>query len=368
MERPADQASPLADSLSQAKTLARDQLTAAWQLQIELLEEHLSTLLASGWRERIERVFEERFAELATEVDQRFHNEVESRSVHAAEVAKAEARREFAETLSRFARRLRNASAHQEWLDAVLDAALSFGQRAALFGVFDGRLKLESARGLNSAVFNDRTVPLAEAPAFASAVETLDPVIAMRTPGELSEPVAALSSSEDARPVHLFPLVAHGRTLAVLYVESTGATPEVGALELIASVAAAALEVRSVAQQPAALVAIAGAGDAGPATASRDWASLSKTDQELHLKAQRFARVQVAAMRLYKANSVKSGRESGDLYNVLRPDIDAGREEFRTQFQNATPTMVDYLHLELVRSLANDDPALLGPHYPGPLQ
>jgi hypothetical protein len=27
--------------------------------------------------------------------------------------------------------------------------------------------------------------------------------------------------------------------------------------------------------------------------------------------------------------------------------------------------MVDYLHLELVRTLANDDPELLGENYPG---
>ena len=33
----------------------------------------------------------------------------------------------------------------------------------------------------------------------------------------------------------------------------------------------------------------------------------------------------------------------------------------------SSPTMVDYLHLELVRSLANDDAILLGPNYPGPL-
>ena len=32
-----------------------------------------------------------------------------------------------------------------------------------------------------------------------------------------------------------------------------------------------------------------------------------------------------------------------------------------------SPTMVDYLHLELVRSFADDDARMLGPDYPGPL-
>ena len=34
---------------------------------------------------------------------------------------------------------------------------------------------------------------------------------------------------------------------------------------------------------------------------------------------------------------------------------------------SAAKSMVDYFHLELVHTLANDDPALLGQDYPGPL-
>jgi hypothetical protein len=251
-------------------------------------------------------------------------------------------------------------------VQGVLDAAASYGDRVALFGVFEGTLKLESARGFNNAAFDGRQVPLTSAPAFATAVETLDPVVAMRTAGELSDSIAAMSSANHGAPVQLLPLVCQGKAAAVLYVEASEGAQEMAALELIASVAASALEARTV-QKPAALVAIAAAGESPRETRARDWASLSKAEQEVHLRAQRFARVQVAAMRLYKAREVKTGRESGDLYSTLRQDIDNGREEFRTQFSNATPTMVDYLHLELVRSLANDDAALLGPKYPGPL-
>ena len=65
--------------------------------------------------------------------------------------------------------------------------------------------------------------------------------------------------------------------------------------------------------------------------------------------------------------AVKEGRARKDLYGALRTDIDSGREIFRQTFLSATPTMVDYFHLELLRTLANDDPALLGEKYPGPL-
>ena len=365
MQRPPEPATPLADSLNKTKTLARDQLSAAWQLQIEMLQEHLSTLLASGWRERIERVFEERFSELTTQVEQQFQAELESRAAQAATAAKT-ARRELSDQLNRFARRLRNAENHQAWTEAVLDAASGFAQQVALFGVSDGSLKLESARGLTTEPLEGREVPLTAAPAFATAVETLDPVIAMRTAGELSEAIAAMSAANQGAPVQLFPLVSQGKAAAVLYVEAPEGAQEIGALELIASVAASALEVRA-AQKPVALVAIAGAGQAPRETRARDWASLTTAEQELHLRAQRFARVQVAAMRLYKAKEVKTGRESGDLYSALREEIDTGREEFRAQFFDATPTMVDYLHLELVKSLANDNAALLGSTYPGPL-
>ena len=97
------------------------------------------------------------------------------------------------------------------------------------------------------------------------------------------------------------------------------------------------------------------------------WSGLNREEQDLHLKAQRFARVQVAEMRLYKAQAVRNGRSSRDLYASLKVEIDSGRDAFRRQFVDKSKTMVDYFHLELVRTLANDDVALLGPEYPGPL-
>jgi hypothetical protein len=72
-------------------------------------------------------------------------------------------------------------------------------------------------------------------------------------------------------------------------------------------------------------------------------------------------------MRLYKSQAVRSGRLNRNLYATLKDDIDAGREAFRRQFLAGSSSMVDYFHQELVRALANDDAALLGPDYPGTL-
>src|SRR5258708_38751458 len=45
--------------LNDVRETAREQLNAAWQIEIERVQEQL----AAGWREHIERVFEERFVE-----------------------------------------------------------------------------------------------------------------------------------------------------------------------------------------------------------------------------------------------------------------------------------------------------------------
>jgi hypothetical protein len=104
---------------------------------------------------------------------------------------------------------------------------------------------------------------------------------------------------------------------------------------------------------------------AAPPKAS--WDALSPEEQQVHFRAQRFARVQTAEMRLYQAEAVQSGRARRDLYNALRQPIDEARRKFHELFFQPCPSMVDYLHLEILRTLANDDPELLGNDYPGPL-
>lgn len=97
------------------------------------------------------------------------------------------------------------------------------------------------------------------------------------------------------------------------------------------------------------------------------WGSLTPDQQDLNLRAGRLARVKVAEMQLYKPEAVKKGRASANLYAALRPEIDAARDAFRQQFLISPGLSADYLHEELVRSLAHEDPKLLGPEYPGPL-
>jgi hypothetical protein len=77
--------------------------------------------------------------------------------------------------------------------------------------------------------------------------------------------------------------------------------------------------------------------------------------------------VKAAEIRLFEADAVQLGRARRNLYAAMKDAIDRARAEFQATFFGATATMVDYLHLELVRTLANDDPQLMGRDYPGPL-
>ena len=78
-------------------------------------------------------------------------------------------------------------------------------------------------------------------------------------------------------------------------------------------------------------------------------------------------RVRVAEMRLYQPNELRSGLEKSNLYGALQSAIDAARTQFLQNFLSKSSTMVDYLHLEIMRSLAHDDDRLLGHEYPGPM-
>jgi hypothetical protein len=283
---------------------------------------------------------------------------------------RAAARRELAERLNQGLRLLRRFENERQWSSAVLDAARPFAVRLAFFAVGERGLRFLGARGAGEISLGE--VPLDAAPAFRNAVDSAEPVVALRSASELSEPIARSLNESPRETCHLFPLDASGRVAAVLYAEPADPRTDPAALELVATLAASAL---------AAHLATNGAsGSSNPVTISvsgqpsnpetevhSSWAALSREEQEQHLRAQRFARVRVAEMRLYQAGAVDSGRAQRDLYSVLRPQIDAGREGFRDQFLNSCASMVDYLHVELVRTLANDDGTLLGPGYPGPL-
>ncbi len=289
------------------------------------------------------QVLEERFPQLSDELEFLFEN---SLSV---------VRRELAEQLNQAVRRLRIAPDEEELCATLAGAAAQFATGAELFRISggvagSGRVEL----------------PLASAPALAAAIESRDPLIAAATASEVSAPLVAVFDHAPGTRVYLFPLDVREKVPALIY--CWGAV-QVAAVELLAQVASA---IWSAIPEPAPeLIAIAPApsepsAPEPPRTAS-GWDVMAPAEQQTHLRAQRFARVHVAEMRLYHSGLVQNGRTHHNLYELLRQPIDTARNVFRSQFFQTCPSMVDYLHLELRRTLANDDTDLLGSTYPGPI-
>ena len=348
------------DQATEAQKAVADELFAAWQLRVNRVEQELH----AGWQDHIRSIVADRFSEITT----RLHDESERRMANdAATLRRTEVEsvaRRVSESLNASVRRLQLADTRAQWLVAVVETACTFAQRVALLTVRDSGgpfafaaldLEIDSGKALPS-----EPVPLRDAPALLSALESCQPVITVRSGAEISVALENMLGPGGPR-AHIFPIVAFGRPFAVLYAE--GAT-DGNALELLASAAGmSAAGSREILRQGAYEPTQIQSASPRPAI----WNGLPVEDQEAHLRAQRFARTQVAQMRLYRAQEVREGRASGDIYGLLREPIDQARQTYYDQFVVGCKSMVDYLHFELVKTLANNEVRLLGVAYPGPL-
>ena len=301
----------------------------------------------------LRRLLEDRFSQLSGEADALYAD------------GREHARRETAEQLNQAARRMRQAADAEELALMLADAAARFAGGAAVLRVEGGTAQGLRVRGVSDAAaerFQTLRIPLDTAAALRGAVETRDPVTAAASAAELSSELMELGGHEPEARVTVFPLVARESVPALLYCWGTVQT---AAVELLAELAAAVWPAEPQPAAVATLVQIAAASE--PEGKRKDWDELSPEEQRIHLRAQRFARVRAAGMRLREGLAVRAGRARGDIYGALRGPIDTARAEFQATFVAACPSMVDYLHTELLHTLANDDAELLGKDYPGPL-
>jgi len=79
-------------------------------------------------------------------------------------------------------------------------------------------------------------------------------------------------------------------------------------------------------------------------------------------KARRFAKLLVDEIKLYNKDAVEQGRRNNDLYDRLREPIDKSRASYEKRW-GKTITDVDYFREELVRNLAENNPAVLGGNF-----
>ena len=316
---------------------------------------------------------------------ERFNSEQRERFNEERARAAEESRLRLSESLNQTLRRIRHTAAEHEALQLLLED--SPADRAVVLLIENNQARLAAWRNvqLREEEDEDRAIDLADAAALASCVETRDPVVALASPGEISSVLSlALSSTIATEPsgppakAYLFPVTVRQTTVAVM-LASGDVTP--APIELLCEAVGMKLEsldvavaVSSPAQEkaPGPLVNIAPppahTEKPKPAEDATAWSKLTPEQQALHLRAQRFARVRTAQIRISESEDLRKGTLQGDIYSVLRPSIDAARREYERSFMAQSPTMVDYLHLELVRSLARENSRLMGQDYPGPIE
>ena len=290
-----------------------------------------------------------------------------------------ESRRRLSESLNQTLRRIRQTSAEHETLQLILEESAFCATRAVVVLVESGRIARVAAwRDVTLRGDEEDSAPidLKEAAALASCIDSGDPMAALASPGEISSILASALGKGEGEKVYLFPVRVRQNTVALM-VAGGAVTPaplellceaagmKLESLEAHAPVAAAApVAALPVEAEKGDLVQIAGVRNG---TAANSWEKLSASEQANHLRAQRTARVRVAQIRISEAAALRKGVQERDIYQALRRSIDAARGEFRRNYMTQTPGMVDYLHLEIVRSLAHDNEKLLGAEYPGPM-
>jgi hypothetical protein len=99
-----------------------------------------------------------------------------------------------------------------------------------------------------------------------------------------------------------------------------------------------------------------------------DVANLPASEQELHKRANRVAKVSMQDIKMLKPEEVRKGREKKDICVRLRGELDKARKEYDRRFQKILDHPVDYFHHWLVEILGNGDPETLGEYpYPSPV-
>lgn len=311
---------------------------------------------APGWRDVVDRYHSRLIDELSTSLDS-------ERGQAAAQAGMAERAQAVSqiECLNQVLRRMR-AAGEEQVLPLLAEGCAPYAGKLVVLVFESNHSRGNQARVAASAGLSGENVcfETAAAPAVLAAIESRDRVAAMATPGELSPALAeAFGEGPEGGKAYLFPIIARHTVVAMLVASDVSVSAQI---ELLCEAAGMRLEPAPVASVEAAPMS------ASFSASSASWESLTADDQKLHMQAQRMARVRVAEIRLEHGAELANGTAAGSIYEALRQPIDAAREQFRVAFLTRSGTMVDYLHLEILRNFAHDDDRRLGLSYPGPMQ
>lgn len=280
-----------------------------------------------------------------------------------AAVAAAEAERQAAVAAAAAASAVAPAAADSSALVALLSAGVrAMSQASSLTAVLQALMTAAGASGANGQMWLVRGQELQPWRHDPSSTP-LDPIAI-----DADNPIAgAARSKAPARrdEVVALPLTLAGEVVAVLVTASQPPAPNADALEVLALYASRAIESITAFKTARALTgqrdrsepAAAHTDSGGADTAGH--AGGGDINAEDMASAQRYARLLVSEIKLYHEAEVVEGRRDRDLATRLGGEIARARVMYEQRVPAHVRRQADYFHDELVRTLANGDPALL---------
>ena len=174
------------------------------------------------------------------------------------------------------------------------------------------------------------------------------------------EPAAERAESRpapvaEAAPAFNDPFAAHAPTHVMAAAASAASEAPAAVMSVAAEAPAVAVE------EPVETLEQAAPAPAEPAPAVAP--AMSPEDQDVHRKAQRFARLLVDEVKLYNQAKVAEGRKHKDLYDRLKEAIEKSRGTYQKRYGNTVAASGEYFQHELIRSLAEDDVSLMGANF-----
>ena len=380
-----------------------------------------------GWIEPIvERVvgqvLDKHAGQLRTEIVRRVMEEIAAAPAAAEPITSSAGSASGPADLARAVAEIQMGSSQREILRALLDSSARYAARVALFVVKGSHATGWQARGFaNSDAVKDFALS-EKAPAVARAIG--ERVVASALLADFDSRFLREFGKPASGKGLVLPLILKEKVAALVYADSgTGAEGSFdgSALELLVLSTSAWLEVSSLRKQASAahtdsdpagatpppqarpvpalsdpfashapshvMAAAASAREASaPVASSAAEAALAEPlpighakkgaapeplpasstppdDQEVHHKAQRFARLLVDEIKLYNQAKVSEGRKHKDLYDRLKETIEKSRATYQKRYGNTPAGSGNYFQHEIIRSLAEDDLSIMGANF-----
>ena len=237
-------------------------------------------------------------------------------------------------------------------LNALVTSAALASERAAIFLVRGDQLSAWRTIGFD---VESLDTPVAESGLIADAIKTRTTTT---SDGSDASHVPSFAASSRIRSAVTSPIVLAGEVVAVLYADRASSSPD-RALDARTSQILEVLT-RHASRHLEALVAfrtarmVAGTDTTGTATPAP-----SDTHADDERAARRYAKLLVSEIRLYHEDEVTAGRRERDLATRLGGEIARARVMYEEHIAADVRQRGDFFYEELVRTLANGDPALL---------